>query len=338
MDNQNDPTSSVPNMTAPPADAWPAAPAYPQPNPSPQTAASAPTQTWSSDPIQPTPTPVVPEPTQAPPIPADIWPNPSQPVTEPVSPGTWPSSPQTYPDITTPDSNAWPTIPQPSSDTNLPQNQALTPPEPTPTFMPPTAPPEQVTPSLSSLDNPLGAPAQPPAIDGSDSIPQTTQPSWDSIAEPAPTDLSHLITNNTQPEPASPDPETVIIPSGSGSNPEVPSLPAEEHKGIPKWLLGVGGGLLVLVIGASAYFILGIGQPAKTTTSLPAVTTPKTANEEIKPAQQPVAAPEEQPSEQPAASGSANFGELDGNNTQPTQASGSSIIDTLRQRQQQERQ
>ncbi len=179
-------------------------------------------------------------------------------------------------------------------------------------------------PTASPLDNPLGVPPQAPLIDQPQ--PTTTQPSWTNIpsgdtdnqpnttsnpsipTEAAPTDLSHLITGN-QPEQANPvSPETLVVPPATTAAPEVSNPPAQTHKGIPRWLIGVGIGLLVLVIAASAYFILGIGQPAKTT-SLPVETTPKTAAVQT-PA--PIITPTNAPVAQPAASGSANFGQLGG--------------------------
>jgi cytoskeletal protein RodZ len=155
------------------------------------------------------------------------------------------------------------------------------------------------------------------------------------MTDSAPTDLSHLI-NNPQPETVQPAPETLVVPSAPAANPEAPTVSTESHKGgIPKWLLGIGGGLLIVVIGASAYFILGVGQPAKTTTSIPATTVSRTA-EEVKPAQQPVAAPAAtpvaQPAQQPAATGSASFGALQGNNATAS-AQPSSAAELLRQRQ-----
>ena len=217
-----------------------------------------------------------------------------------------------------------------------------------------TNPPGETTPAgdgsestLSPLDNPWGSPIQPPPINE----PQTpTQPSWATTtvnppqpeepvnpappapSEAAPTDLSHLITNNNPEHPPAtqPAPETLVVPSNTGVAPEVPNIPTENHKGIPKWLIGLGIGLLILVGGASAYFILGIGQPPKTSTSLPATTAPKVS--EVKPPP-PIPTPATQATPQPSATGSANFGALqDGSAPQATSAA-----DLLRQRQQQRR-
>lgn len=144
------------------------------------------------------------------------------------------------------------------------------------------------TPLENPLDNPWGAPPQPPPI----STPPTPPP-WTPPAPPAPTpaetysaespptDLSHLVGNNSQAEPIptnSGGAETLVVPP---TPPEGGAVPAENVKrGMPKWLIGVGVGLLVAVVGASAYFILGIGQTPKGG-SLPAVPTQTT--QQVKP-------------------------------------------------------
>lgn len=205
-----------------------------------------------------------------------------------------------------------------------PQNPVF-PTEPTPTFTPPPAGGEQS--NLSPLDNPLGAPMQPPPIDDPG---QANPPIWSPPPQPAqepiqsvPTDLSHLISNNDSPQQPQPGAETLIVPNTA--SPEVPNLPTEGRKSIPKWLIGIGIGLLLLVTGASAYFILGIGKTPETS-SVPATT--QTETSQIKPPP-PVATPVTQPTPQPT--GSANFGELGG----AQQAT--SAADLLRQRQQQNR-
>ncbi len=229
----------------------------------------------------------------------------------------------------------------------------------------PWNPPSQSnTPTISPLDNPWGVPSQPPPLDGSTepSIPPptpsslgdqptfqpTSPPSWSpqplsdqpmteqnvTQTEPAPTDLSHLINNNGSTTPLADQPmsapstnggaETLVAPSNG--TPDVPTLPTEDHKGFPKWTIGVGIGLLIIVVGASAYFILGIGQP-KTTTSVPAETAP--VSQQVKPPA-PIPTPVAQPT--PVATGSANFGQLQGSGTQQA----TSAADLIRQRQQQQ--
>lgn len=283
---------------------------------------------------------------------SSTWTPPTQfaPATPP--PAEWPASTQSQPspDMTPPQDQtpAWtppvqtlpqsepvpavpePLIPQPPSSPEPTQS------EPTPTFTPLTAAsPTGEEPTLSPIDNPWKAPTQPAPPD---QTPDAIQPSWTNIpgsqtenqTEAAPTDLSHLIgNNNSQQEPsAQTASETLVVPPAP--IPDVPTLPAENHKGMPKWLIGLGVGLLILVAGASAFLILGIGQPSKTTTSLPATVTPKTA--EVKPPL-PIATPVPQATVQPA-SGSANFGELGGNaggGTPTTPAT--SAAELLRQRQ-----
>lgn len=236
------------------------------------------------------------------------------------------------PDITstwTPPISSAPTV-EPTQSVP-PQSAAAS--EPMPTFTPP--PDQSSTSPFSPLDNPLGAPTQPPPIDSN-----PVQPSWGGTtngnpagdqsptasmgpADSIPTDLSHLLTTNTPGEPTQLTPETLVMPTAAPT-PEVQTLPTGIHKGgIPKWLIGVAAGLLLIVAGASAYFILGIGQPAKTV-SIPAATSAP------KPTSVPTIAPTTIPSEQPAASGSANFGQLQPSN--PPQAT--SAAELLRRRQQ----
>ena len=244
--------------------------------------------------IPPPPTPAVPT------TPLDNWP--------PITP---PANPQPQPAPTWPPTYQIPVNPQPQPQTE----------QPTSTF---------TQPQTSPLDNPWGAPTQAPAIDGSNQN-QPSQPVYSTPQETAPTDLSHLISNNdtSQIQPSSAIPETLVVPQANSISPEVPTLPSEGHRGIPKWLIGVGVGLLLVIAGASAYFILGIGQNAKTT-SLPVQTTPvKTAVRTPPPAATPV--PQATP---PAATDSASFGQLQGNSSTPQ---ATSAADLLRQRQQQGR-
>lgn len=245
---------------------------------------------WPNNP-NPVPNTSPPIPNPAAPIAPSPWDLPSQPTTPTPNPLT----------------NPWDTTT--ATSTSIPPDPAP------PTFTPPPTTP-------SPLDNPWGAPVQPPAFDNP---PPPTFPSQPTPiqSEPAPTDLSHLISNNSQPDNAqqnpSGDPETLIVPPNS---PEVSTtIPAENHKDIPKWLIGVGVGLFIIVTGASAYFILGIGQPPKTT-SIPASQAEKPTIKAPAPIATPVS--------QPAASGSANFGQLEaGGGTQQA----TSAADLLRQRQ-----
>ncbi|OGE72450.1 hypothetical protein A3H40_04360 [Candidatus Daviesbacteria bacterium RIFCSPLOWO2_02_FULL_38_15] len=297
---------------------------------------------WPND---PNPTP----PTSGSPIP-DLAPTPG--TTTPLSsnsPWSTPTQPLSSPTFPTPSMPSY-TDPAQTQSFTSPANQNNTPTQAAITTEQPNSP---TPPSMntSPLDNPWGAPSQPPVIDG----PTTPQPTWmpnssETIAsnatinppispqpaqtetplpvDNAPTDLSHLLGNNALAtnEPVSqPLAETLVVPPNA--SPEVPNLPMEPRKGIPKWLIGVGISLLIVIAAASAYFILGIGQPSKQTTSIPA----EVAQQTIKTAP-PINPPASTPPEnQPTATGSASFGELQEGN-QPQQAT--SAAELLRQRQQ----
>lgn len=267
-------------------------------------------------------------------------PQPEPPISDPMQPASpWTppvqTEPATLPPNPDPIQNPWPEPPAAPQNPNPTQTPTWTPPPqpPQPESYPPVSEPVP-QPPVSPLDNPWGAPSQPPPLNGSQA---PIQPSWMNTStmtspvetpvvptESAPTDLSHLISgnNNASAESTIAPAETLVMPSALAANPEIPNLPAETHKGIPKWVIGLGTVLLLFVIAASAYFILGIGQPAKPTTSLPATT-------EVKPPV-PAAVPTSQPAAEPAASGSANFGELGGSGTPQA----TSAADLLRQRQQ----
>ncbi|MBI3109841.1 hypothetical protein HYZ06_02255, partial [Candidatus Daviesbacteria bacterium] len=196
---------------------------------------------------------------------------------------------------------------------------------------PPPPPPPTPSPLENPLDNPWGAPPQPPPI----STP-TTPPPWTppqalaetSSADSPPTDLSHLVGNSSQAEPIptnSGQVETLVVPPAAV--PEVPAEPTDNIKrGVPKWLIGVGLGLLLAVLGVSAYFILGIGQAPKGG-SVPAV--PTQATQEVKP---PAPLPTPVAATPAPASETSSFGRLEG-----TGQSATSAADLLRQRQQQGR-
>lgn len=258
--------------------------------------------------------------------------NSTPPAPDPTPASPW-STPPTPPPMPEPAPvPAWtPPVPAGTPFPPMPESPAPAPtaPEsaPMPTFTPPSSipTPEANAPiaNTSSLDNPWGAPTQPPPIDSSPATaaPFPTEPSWMNTApaESAPTDLSHLINESSNTPPPA---ETLVVPPAPAANPETPGLTTETHKGIPKWLLGLGIVLLILVIGASAYFILGIGQPSKPTTSLPAVTAPKAA------VTQPTPPP---PTATPVATGSASFESLQGSGSAPQATSAAEL---LRQRNQ----
>ena len=275
-------------------------------------------------------------PTAAPTSP-DLNPNPSPPDFGFNNPGpTDPSAPQstfTTPPPT-PDLNSQPTQTMDTFGTSpasgsmpvdptfppLGNSTAQPPTDTQPTWMPPSTSPQ---PDLNT----------PPPV------PDPTLPQTPPSVESAPTDLSHLLgstpamdAGTTEPSSASTvAPETVVVPSeATNPAPDVPTMTNQEHKPIPKWLIGVGVGLLILVVGASAYFILGVGQtPAET--SVPAeVSKPTVQNAPPVATPVPQATPPESASD-PSATASANFGQLQGSGTQQQQAT--SAADLLRQRQ-----
>lgn len=255
--------------------------------------------------------------------------DPNLPSTSPPVPGAIPTPPPTPPP--TP---SWPPVPPIQQPDPLAQTSPWSPPQPIPTQSQPTS--TFTTPTTSPLDNPWGVPTQAPAIDTTPPVATPaqapSQPSWmtnsalteqsptPTQVENAPTDLSQLIAGSGA-APAEPNaqtpaiPETLVVSQSNAEAPEVPTLPSDGHKGIPKWLIGIGIGLLLIVAGASAYFILGIGQPPKATTSVPAVTEQTT----VKPPA-PIATQVPQPTAPPESTSSASFGQIGGSTRTATRA------------------
>lgn len=303
--------------------------------------------------------------------PADSWnmPQPAQPGSTPISDLSSPA--QTVASNINPWGNS-PSMPQeaapsapeepaaPTSSLDNPWSAPLQPPAIDSNTTPPTAPMAASSDQTATLEGvpgwlPVGNPGMADSSAGinsagtaassspaPDNMPPPLTPA-PSEAESVPTDLSHLITNNTQEVPAADGgtatqgPETLVVPSTDASA----TIPIETHRGIPKWLIGVGLGLLITVTGASAYFILGIGQ-TKPAGSVPATqqtsqqTTQQTTRTAIPPVASPVATPAS--AAQPAASSSANFGQLENSGTTLTgsgtsQQQATSAADLLRRRQ-----
>lgn len=188
--------------------------------------------------------------------------------------------------------------------------------QPIPTFVPPSS-----TSSLpeSGLNNPIVSSPVPPS-----GVP----------VESAPTDLSQLLEMSNQTQTAE---STTAAPPANNGRPEVVVGPGND-KGegkppgrFPKWMLAVGGVVILAVASASAYFILGIGKGTAQQTSLPAqqqplINPPKTV---IQPPPSPL------PTSQPATTSSgspapATFGQLSGSSPA---ASPTSAGDLLRQKQ-----
>lgn len=188
-------------------------------------------------------------------------------------------------------------------------------------FAPPASDPTPAvnfgaTSQMPSFDpQPLPSNEPPPFPGASD--PSTAAPT---TIDQAPTDLSHLIGDSVE-ETAPPSQPETLAPTSNG-NPEIPTLPAGntgETKLMPKWVIGVAIGSLIAVAGASAYFILGVGQPKPV--SLPATqsATPP-----------PAVTSTPQPTPTPSTTGSANFGQIQGNTTPQA----TSAADLIRLRQQ----
>lgn len=162
--------------------------------------------------------------------------------------------------------------------------------------------------------------------------------------EAGPTDLSHLMNGSTPAEITTPAPQTLapdstqpVVPDGQNSKPgdvnqggsQVVTTPPSG--GFPKWAILVGGVVLILVLAASAYFILGVGSTPEQTTSLPAEQAPLTnPPRTILPAQ---ATPT--PMAATPSAGTSSFGALQGGSQPATSSgqSGSSALELLRQRQ-----
>lgn len=243
--------------------------------------------------------------------------------TPPIDPNSFLNPPQNNPPITenSSPSSYMTTPPNPPSPDPNPQNMSQ-------------VPENTIQPSWEGV-NTTPTPAQSPPAENPNQNP--FQPSRSEappiITEQAPTDLSHLITDTsefTNPTiPTNNQPETLV--ASSGSVPETPSstttTSSNGGKGIPKWIFGLGVGLLLAVSAASAYFILGVGQSSRNT-SLPATT--QEPPQQVKPPPQVITpTPSPQPQEESTASGS--FGDLDGAPQSSTGAT--SAAELLRQRQ-----
>jgi hypothetical protein len=230
--------------------------------------------------------------------------------------------------------------------------------------------PEKPALSTNDLYGPSGVQSEPtpvvPSIPTTAAPPQFPAASETAPiqSEPAPTDLSQLIAS--QPEgsssglpqsnsapidtsgapaitiPISADPaaapaynpplsqpETLVAPPQPGTAQAV--NPTASHSGgIPKWVIGLGVGLLLAVAAASAYFILGVGQTktASAPTSNPQtqITPPVTAA----PTAQPVVVVVT-PTPVASSSASSSFGALTGS-TASASASPTSALQRARER------
>ena len=229
----------------------------------------------------------------------------TSPLPEPTMDSTQPPTPQPDPALAG-NTSPFPQEPVPTQSSGFDPSQLAPNPAETLTPNPYTQPPQESLNTGGFSWSPT-----PPSTDVSQNpnFPPQSQ-------EPAPTDLSQLAANGSQSvyTPPVTQPETLVVPPSD----QVESpLQNGGGGGIPKWVIGIGVGLLLAVVGASGYFILGIGQA-------PQQSIPATEEQTLT---QP---PQLQRSPSPA-SPSAGFGALQ-------QEQATSAADLIRQRQEQEEQ
>lgn len=143
-----------------------------------------------------------------------------------------------------------------------------------------------------------------------ESFPSSSEPA---PSETVPTDLSNLVNTTSEATnyvPQSQTPESLVVPPPQASGGDVnQAVPDTGGNGFPKIVFVIGGIILLGVLGASAYFILGIGKPAE---PLPASV----------PAEQQAPAPVTKAPVTPASTQSGTFSNLPGNTITPTTAPG----------------
>lgn len=175
------------------------------------------------------------------------------------------ANPADNPVISGPDSrgNGWVPLGTDQAGVNTPESPQ---PEPVPTFTADASSSQGGTQSLGlggAVEG--GMDQEHPSLSGP--VDQT-----DPSSDAAPTDLSHLMDPPGGAETAMPSvqaqPESLVVPPPADTSQVVTSGGAQ---GFPKWVfIAIGAVLLLGVAGASAYFILGIGKPAETSTSISA--------------------------------------------------------------------
>lgn len=153
------------------------------------------------------------------------------------------------------------------------------------------------------------------------STPPTPEPA---PSEAIPTDLSNLVNTTSEATsymPQSQTPESLVVPPPQTSGGDVnQAVPASGGKGFPKIVIILGVIILLAVIGASAYFILGIGKPSE---PLPVSV----------PAEQQAPTPTIKVSPTPTvATQSGSFSNLPGNPTITPPTGGSNSYELLMQR------
>lgn len=201
-----------------------------------------------------------------------------------------------------------------------------------PSASPPVPAPAPESPATGGEANPFNTPvAAPPTTFNpfssptAGSTPPAPQP-FPPSPEPAPsetvpTDLSNLVNTTSEATsymPQSQTPESLIVPPPQTPGSDVnQAVPASGGKGFPKIVIILGVIVLLAVIGASAYFILGVGKPQE---PLPTSV----------PAEQQAPTPVTKSPVTPAATQSGSFSNLPGNPTVTPSAGGTkSAYETL---------
>lgn len=197
-------------------------------------------------------------------------------------------------------------------------------------------------------------PTWPPAPSATGSFDMGAIPEPDQSGEAGPTDLSHLMGSSASGEIVSPQPVPAATTLGlsqpaqyqnstgpAGSEAPANSQPTDPNPGasqvvtsapsggFPKWMLLVGVVVLLVIVAASAYFILGVGSSGQEQTSLPAEQAPLTNPPRALLPTPTMAIPA-------SSTPSASFGDLQGSAPQPSTPSGqsgASALELLRQRQ-----
>lgn len=266
--------------------------------------------------------------------------NPVPATPQPVNP-----VPIAEPPVPAPAASMWGGQPDlPATPPSVPSVPAM---NPVPTFVPPTSPPpatagpEPMTPTTPNFGEnpmpmpsavPISEPVAPSAFAGVPDVPSV--PSWASAGdnsanitppppEAMPTDLSNLMGSAPVTPSEVAQPTVVVTPTG----PETNQVVTSGRKGFPKIVLILGAILILVALGASAYFILGIGNSSTLPTSLPAeqqtlTTPPKIVVPSVAPAE--------------TGTGSATLGNPSGatisSTPAPATTSGTSALELLRSR------
>lgn len=209
-------------------------------------------------------------------------------------------------------------------------------------FVPSAPNMDQIPQAQTGLDIPNNTPPnQPNSPDMNIYNPMIPEQEAPKLAESAPTDLSHLIDPSMNVNGNSPvntptlsqQPETLVVPgNGNDGSSTLPTTSSPSH--IPKWVIGAGIGLLIIVAGASGYLILGIGKSAPEPASLPAQ---QQTQLQAPPQTQPQLPNSQAPNNNNLQPNNGSFGELNSSTSSalpPASSQPRSAADLLRQNQQ----